>query len=348
MYANDNPTVYVDPTGHAGEKASGQQKEMSVDEAMALYAQTPAGQAARQLPQNAPDPAVVEESNQSEPGVLSKLWSLMDSWGTGKKVGAATESMAREGLNANAMSDEAAERARAFSGSVPSGMNEEDIRNIAQGDRGAVRSGTAEAVGAFTAVGVAGAIEAAKQYGLKKATEVVAGAGTRLSRIFGRGSNAAKTEAAAASMEAKAVTAGAPAAPSTATIGRSAEDLLVRRLEAKGYTDIVQIQNKSGHGIDVAGRSPNGVVDFFEVKANSARMSKAQRSAGSFIRSRLEAATSGQGRWADIPKETRESAQGLLDSLEGGATYNAYKVKVQYPRGGAQGPPSFSVHDWKK
>jgi hypothetical protein len=141
-------------------------------------------------PQNAPEPAIVEESPQPEPGVLSKLWSLLDSWATGKKAGTLTRSMSRQALNADAMSQEAGDRARAFSESLPSGMRQEDIRNIAQGDRGAVRSGASEAAGAFTAIGLASAIELAKQYGLGKAaekvTEVVTGAGTWLKRLFRR------------------------------------------------------------------------------------------------------------------------------------------------------------------
>jgi hypothetical protein len=121
----------------------------------------------------------------------------MDSWGTGKKAGTLTRSVSRQALNADAMSEEAADRARAFSESLPSGMNQEDIRKIGQGDRGAVRSGASESAGAFTAVAIAGATELAKQYGLKKlgekVVETVTGAGTRLARVFRRGSSGVKS-----------------------------------------------------------------------------------------------------------------------------------------------------------
>ena len=189
LYANGNPTTFVDPTGHAALRAA-QKDELTLEQAQELYAQTQAGREARELPRNAPDPAIVEESPQPEPGVLSKAWSLMDSWRTGKKAGGLTRSASRQALNADDMSDEAADRARAFGGAVPSGMNQGDIRNISQGDRGAIRSGASEAAGAFTAVGIASAIELAKQYGMgkvtKKLTEVVSGAGTRLKRLFRR------------------------------------------------------------------------------------------------------------------------------------------------------------------
>jgi hypothetical protein len=136
---------------------------------------------------------MVQESSQSEPGVFSKLWSLMDSWGTGQKVEKPARNIARDALNADAISEDAANRARAASGAnpLPSGMSENDVRNVSQGDRGAVRSGTATAAGAFAAVAVATAIEAAKEYGFAKLGEKVAeaasGAGTQLRRIFKRG-----------------------------------------------------------------------------------------------------------------------------------------------------------------
>jgi hypothetical protein len=144
-------------------------------------------------PQNAPDPAVVEETNGEKPGLLARLWAAFNGTeevakGTDKIVGG----MTRQALNADKMSDEAADRARAVEGDnpLPSGMTAEDVRNLAQGDRGAVRSGAASAAGGFTGAGAAAAYEAVKQYAVTKAAEAaeaVVGAGTRLAKIFRRG-----------------------------------------------------------------------------------------------------------------------------------------------------------------
>jgi hypothetical protein len=65
-------------------------------------------------PQNAPDPAVVEETTGEKPGLLARLWAAFNGTeevakGTDKIVGG----MTRQALNADKMSDEAADRARA-------------------------------------------------------------------------------------------------------------------------------------------------------------------------------------------------------------------------------------------
>ncbi|MCC4595439.1 hypothetical protein NRY95_05570 [Xanthomonas campestris pv. phormiicola] len=51
-------------------------------------------------------------------------------------------------------------------------------------------------------------------------------------------------------------------------IGDIGEALLAHRLVKEGYTDLMPIQNISGHGNDMVGLAPNGEIEYFEVKAS--------------------------------------------------------------------------------
>ena len=175
--------------------------------------------------------------------------------------------MAREALNADRMSDDAADRARAVG--TPSGMTAEDVRNLAQGDRGAVRSGAASAAGGFAGVGAAGAYELAKQYLAKRAAEAVeavAGAGTRLARIFKGGSKGAETVA----TEVRAAEAIAPTSAARYTAGIEAAEgerltaSIRRSLQLEGRNVAIAEANINGERellTGVSGKaSPAGTV----------------------------------------------------------------------------------------
>ncbi|NJM79747.1 MAG: hypothetical protein HC854_09190 [Flavobacterium sp.] len=48
------------------------------------------------------------------------------------------------------------------------------------------------------------------------------------------------------------------------------EAKVIENLKAQGYTDVVQVQNNSSHGVDVIARNPlTGEVKCIEVKANT-------------------------------------------------------------------------------
>ncbi len=223
FYANDRPTYFVDPTGHQSVPVD--QKDLILQEAQRGMAEfdraNPQMMRKTESLQNSNEPTIVEEvgGNTEGRGFFADLWNkLTNSEEAAKQADRVVTGMSRDALNADRMSDESADRARALLGSdqLPSGMREQDIINLSQGDRGAVRSGVASAAGGFAGVGVYGAMEAWKQYAAKKATEAVAavvGAGTRLARVFRRGSGAAEVEVAAtkaASTEARALETSAP------------------------------------------------------------------------------------------------------------------------------------------
>jgi RHS repeat-associated protein len=282
VYGWNRPTFYVDPTGHGNEgvnRATTPGNEQDAGVLLQQMADNP--QPWHQTgPQNAPDPAVVEETTGEKPGLLARLWAAFN--GT-EQVAKGTETivggMARQALNADKMSDEAADRARALAGdnSLPSGMTEEDVRNIAQGDRGAVRSGAASAVGGFAGVSAGAAYEAAKQYAVKKAAEaveLVAGAGTRLKRIFrcGSGGTSAEVRTVEATAEAapKAVAAEEAVPAGTRLVGRG--DPLKRA------ADWVKPQ-QGAHDVLV-----HGTPESFQVLHNGKVVTIDQRSLATFMK----------------------------------------------------------------
>ncbi len=119
-----------------------------------------------------------------------------------------------------------------------------------------------------------------------------------------------------------------------------------------GYTDVVQIQNASGHGVDIIARNPDtGEVKVMEVKTTtvgaSAKLSSAQKAGGkAYTESRLEEALGGNyGSQAEAdalkaqqwmkqagPNNTRfEVQQVLLTQGDGGVV--AAKLGINKPWG---------------
>jgi RHS repeat-associated protein len=70
-------------------------------------------------------------------------------------------------------------------------------------------------------------------------------------------------------------------------LGDFGERVARRHAQGMGHTIVGSVQNTSGHGIDLVTRDPSGTLHFWEVKVNSARMSRAQSGGATFIRSRL-------------------------------------------------------------
>jgi hypothetical protein len=89
----------------------------------------------------------------------------------------------------------------------------------------------------------------------------------------------------------------------TGELGAAGEEAVVQRLAEQGYTEVLRIQNNSGHGVDVIARNPsNGHVRCVEVKANTSRLSEAQRLGGEdFVTDRLDRAVSRRGHYKSPP-----------------------------------------------
>ncbi|MGV7183815.1 XVIPCD domain-containing protein [Xanthomonas axonopodis] len=100
-------------------------------------------------------------------------------------------------------------------------------------------------------------------------------------------------------------------------VGDIGEAFVSHDLAKKGYTDLVAIQNKQGHGIDVVGKNSEGQWESFEVKASVQGTARKQfGNPEEFITDRLEKAKAQQGSWA--PKnmweeEAQATAAKILD-----------------------------------
>ncbi|QXG50044.1 MULTISPECIES: XVIPCD domain-containing protein [Pseudomonas syringae group] len=61
----------------------------------------------------------------------------------------------------------------------------------------------------------------------------------------------------------------------TRQLGDIGEAIQTHDLVKQGYNDIVAIKNRSGHGIDLVGRSPDGDLEFFEIQTSAKRLERA-------------------------------------------------------------------------
>jgi hypothetical protein len=124
--------------------------------------------------------------------------------------------------------------------------------------------------------------------------------------------------------------------------GKCGEWQARRDLEDQGY-EVIDVQNKSGHGIDVVGRDPKtGHVRVLEVKSTQTDVAPPLTGAGKklggeeFTRNRTEKALDGKGHWQNQPA-VMANAQKLKDWLteakERGAkvNYEKYDVFVDDP-----------------
>ena len=118
---------------------------------------------------------------------------------------------------------------------------------------------------------------------------------------------------------------------SSAEVGAIGEALVTRDLVGKGYTDIVAIQNNSGHGIDLVARNPKGELEFFEIKASAVGSAKPPvAGAEQFIEKRLQQALDAKGVWADenMPAGVKQAAKDISAELEAADTLQASWVQV--------------------
>ncbi len=139
---------------------------------------------------------------------------------------------------------------------------------------------------------------------------------------------------------------------STKAKGEIGEAEAIKKLKEDGFTEVVQIQNNSGHGIDVIARNPEtGNVKCVEVKANTSQLSEAQRKGGEeFVKDRLDRATSGEGHYKIPPNSEQmkldaEKAKDWISDAEN-VDYEVHRVKVDNTTG-APGQPEVTKWDPK-
>lgn len=96
--------------------------------------------------------------------------------------------------------------------------------------------------------------------------------------------------------------------------GKCGEFLARMDMAKDGFDEIVEVQNNSGHGVDLIGRnSKTGEVKVWEVKATDTAkapdLSKAQKSMGGekFTADRLGRAVSGQGNYGKVDSAVRNA-----------------------------------------
>jgi Holliday junction resolvase-like predicted endonuclease len=111
----------------------------------------------------------------------------------------------------------------------------------------------------------------------------------------------------------------APGELSNKVLGELGEAEAIRLLEQRGYSEIFSIQNSSGWGIDLIATNKSGEIRFFEIKANTSRLSKPQKKgARAYVVQKLEEAVRGYRNWKNAPIELRLKAQELLDKINSG------------------------------
>ena len=120
-------------------------------------------------------------------------------------------------------------------------------------------------------------------------------------------------------------------------------------LKRHGYTGVTAIQNRSGHGIDIAARHRDGALTFFEVKTSitsrAPRLSRAQRDPERFVRTRLERVVEGGKWWVNMPSRLQHAADSMLfEQLpRGNVRYMRISITNATNR---DYPTSFKVSPW--
>lgn len=114
-------------------------------------------------------------------------------------------------------------------------------------------------------------------------------------------------------------------------------------MRGEGYTDVVQVQNNSGHGVDVIARNPTtGEVKCIEVKANSSKLSADQKLGGeNYVNDRLNRAIEGNGHYKIPPnspqmKTDAEMARDWIDEAPR-VDYEVHRVQVDRTTGQVNG-----------
>jgi hypothetical protein len=130
---------------------------------------------------------------------------------------------------------------------------------------------------------------------------------------------------------------------STNVVGDIGEGYVIGKLKGEGYTDVIQIQNASGHGVDIIARDPDtGKVKVMEVKTT--RTGRAPRLSGGengqiqggvkYTKKRLDLAIAGN--YGPAAKAQAKQAQQWIDdaSKSNKISYEVQQVLLKQGDGG--------------
>jgi Holliday junction resolvase-like predicted endonuclease len=134
--------------------------------------------------------------------------------------------------------------------------------------------------------------------------------------------------------------------------GQLGEAIIRKTLELRGYL-VVELQNASGHGIDlvaikVRGGS-KGLIVYVEVKASvkdyPGRLSVAQKEAAAFARDRLERVVAHEGMYQNVDQRAVEIAKLLIAEIDNGRPIGGIRADVHWLSTGLSFTVEFS--HWK-
>jgi len=107
------------------------------------------------------------------------------------------------------------------------------------------------------------------------------------------------------------------------SLGNVGENEIVNRLNNCGrYSEVVQIQDKSGHGVDILAKNKyTGEWSAYEIKTTKTNrnpsLSPAQRSIGAnkYTQDRLNRAGTGSGHYQSFPASKKADARRILGEI---------------------------------
>ncbi|WAW89005.1 hypothetical protein LPY96_11845 [Xanthomonas citri pv. malvacearum] len=117
----------------------------------------------------------------------------------------------------------------------------------------------------------------------------------------------------------------------TRQLGDIGEAIQTHDLVKQGYSDIVAIKNRSGHGIDLVGRNPDGDLEFFEIKTSAKGLAPAQHGdPEQFVAKRIDLAIRAEKHWD--PKNTIPGLNDIADGIRREIGPEAENINVTWVR----------------
>jgi Holliday junction resolvase-like predicted endonuclease len=119
--------------------------------------------------------------------------------------------------------------------------------------------------------------------------------------------------------------------------GQLGEAIVKKTLELRGYS-VVELQNASGHGIDLVAiktkGASQGLIVYLEVKSSAenypGRLSVAQTEAHEFVRSRLERVIAHEGFYKNVNPHMVEIAKMLVNEIDTGRPIGGIRADVHW------------------
>ncbi|CAB5707770.1 Cell wall-associated polypeptide CWBP200 [Delftia tsuruhatensis] len=127
--------------------------------------------------------------------------------------------------------------------------------------------------------------------------------------------------------------------PCPCSSGAQGEAAAIDELKNSGkFKNIWQIQNNSGHGVDIIAERWNGNIVAYEVKTQVGNtgfpsLSQAQKGGQTFVESRLGRAAGGNGQWVNVATGVKDTASDLLDKIRSGGKISGGILQVDCSKG---------------